>query len=82
MHINSLSYAKHYARILWVYRVKVAQRDYLLSLQVAYRQNICWWNGSRCISLDFMLVPVHRWEYENSSEQFFYYILNLVVKLF
>ena len=29
-----------------------------------------------------MLVPVHRWEYENSSEQFFYYILNVVVKLF
>lgn len=29
-----------------------------------------------------MLVPVHRWEYENWSEQFFYYILNLVVKLF
>lgn len=29
-----------------------------------------------------MSVPVHRWEYENSSEQFFYYILNLVVKLF
>lgn len=77
MNINSPSYAKHHARILCRVEWKL-----LLSQRGAYKQNICWWNGLRCVSLDFMLVPVHRWEYYYSSEQFFYYILNLVVKLF